>query len=70
MDIKNLMSQLGSATNPMAMMMGMLSPNQRQIASQFRNKTSQEQAEMIANKCNELGISKEQLEEMMKMFKK
>ena len=52
------------------MMMGMLSPNQRQIASQFRNKTSQEQAEMIANKCNELGISKEQLEEMMKMFKK
>lgn len=70
MDMKSLISQLGNATNPMAMMMGMLNPSQRQIASQFSNKTSQEQAEMIANKCNELGITKEQLEEMMKVFKK
>ena len=70
MNIQNLMSQLGNATNPMAMMMSMLNPNQKQQASQFQNKTSQEQAEEIARICNEKGITKEQLQEIINMFKR
>ena len=70
MNIQNLMSQLNNATNPMAMMMSMLTGNQKQVANQFQNKTTQEQAEAIANKANELGISKEQLQSIISMFNK
>ena len=50
--------------------MSMLSPNQKQLANQFQNKTSNEQAEEIARICNEKGISKEQLESILKALKK
>lgn len=70
MNIQNLMSQLGSATNPLQMMMGMLNLNQKQMANQFQNKTTQEQAEEIARICNEKGITKEQLTQIINMFHK
>ena len=69
-NIDNLMSQLGSSSNPMAMLMSMLNPSQKQLASQFQGKTNQEQAEEIANKCNQLGITKEQLQGIINMFKR
>ena len=52
------------------MLMGMLNPNQKQQASQFQNRTAQEQAEEIARVCNEKGISKEQLQSIMGMLRK
>ena len=70
MNIQNLLSQLGNATNPLQMMMGMLTGNQKQAVNLFQNKTTQEQAEAIANKCNELGISKEQFQGIINAFKR
>ena len=52
------------------MLSGMLNPNQKQVANQFQNKTTQEQAEEIARICNEKGISKEQLQNIIGMFHK
>ena len=62
MNAQNLMNQLRNSTNPMALMSSILNPSQKQVASQFQNKTTQEQAEMIANKANELGLKKEDLQ--------
>lgn len=70
MNMQNLISQLGNATNPMALMMSMLNPNQKQVANQFQNKTTQEQAEEVARICNEKGITKEQLQSIIQAFKK
>ena len=70
MNIQNLLSQLGSATNPLQMMMGMLTGNQKQSVSLFQNKSNQEQAEEIAKMCNEKGISKEQLQSIINTFKR
>ena len=50
--------------------MGMLNPNQKQFVSQFQNKTSEEQAQAIADYCNQNNISKEQLENILKGFKR
>ena len=68
MNIQNLLSQLGNASNPFAMMMSMLNPNQKQQANQFQNKSAQEQAETIAQICNEKGITKEQLQQIANAF--
>ncbi|MEE3417804.1 MAG: hypothetical protein VZQ62_00525 [Methanosphaera sp.] len=48
--------------------MGMLNPNQKQVVNMFQGKTTQEQAEAIAQKCNELGISKDQLQQLIGML--
>ena len=70
MNIQNLMSQLGTSSNPMALLTSMLTPNQKQLANQFKSKPSQEQAEEIARICNEKGITKEQLQQIISSFKK
>ena len=70
MNIQNLMAQLSNATNPMSMMMSMLTGNQKQAINMFQNKNSQQQAEEIANKCNQLGITKEQLQGIINAFNK
>lgn len=70
MNIQNLLSQLGNATNPLQMMMSMLNPNQKQMANQFQSKTTEEQAEAIAKMCNEKGITKEQLQTIINQFKR
>ena len=69
MNLQNLISQLNNTTNPMTMLMGMLNPSQKQQASEFSNKSQQEQAEAVAKICNEKGITKEQLQNIIKMFK-
>ena len=51
-------------------MMSMLNPNQKNMASQFQNKSAEEQAKEIAEVCNKNGITKEQLEEIIKAFKR
>ena len=70
MNIQSLMSQLQGATNPMALMMSMLNPNQKQIANQFQSKSREEQCQAIADFCNQNNISKEKLQEIVTMFKK
>ena len=70
MNLQNLMSQLGNSSNPMALMMSMLNPNQKQTANQFQNKTKEQQAEEIAKLCNEKGITKEQLQNIINTFSK
>ena len=70
MNLQNLIAQLGSATNPLQMMMNLLDPNQKQTVEKFKNKPSQEQAEEIARKCNEMGITKEQVQQILGMFSK
>jgi DNA-binding transcriptional regulator YhcF (GntR family) len=51
------------------MLLSLMSNNQKNEVSNFKNKTKSEQLEMIANKCNELGISKSQLAEIISYFK-
>ena len=68
MNIQNLMSQLGNATNPMALMLSMLNPNQKQLANQFQNKSKQEQCQQIADYCNQNGIDKNKLQEIINML--
>lgn len=70
MNMNNLISQLGASSNPMQMMMSMLNPNQKQAVNLFQNKNNQEQAEAIAKMCNEKGITKEQLQNIMGMLNK
>ena len=69
MNIQNLMAQMGKSTNPMALMMSMLNPSQKQMTNQFQNKSKSEQAEQIAKICNEKGITKEQLAQIINNIK-
>ena len=50
--------------------MSMLNPNQKQLANQFQNKTKEQQAQEIADFCNQNGISKEQLQNLMNILNK
>ena len=38
------------------------------MVGQFQNKTTQEQAEMIASKANEMGLKKEDLQNIINMI--
>lgn len=46
-----------------------LTQEQQKIVNEFKSKSKEEQAQIVANKCNELGISKGQLEQLIYMFK-
>jgi len=50
--------------------MSMLNPSQKQLANQFQSKTTEQQAQEIADFCNKNGISKEQLEKFMNILNK
>ena len=70
MNIANLIAQLGTSSNPMALLTSMLNPSQKQTASQFQNKSKQEQCQQIADYCNANGITKEKLQEIITMINK
>ena len=69
MNMQNLLAQLQNASNPMQMLMGMMTGNQQQAMKQFQSKNKQQQAEEIAKMCNEKGITKEQLQSIINTFK-
>lgn len=69
MNLQNLLNQMKMSTNPMSMLMGMLNPNQKQQANQMQGLNKEQQAQKIADKCNELGITKEQLQGIIDSFK-
>ena len=48
----------------------MLNPTQKQIASQFQGKNKEEQCKQIADYCNQNGITKEQLQNIVSMITK
>ena len=64
------MSQLGNATNPLQMMMSLLTPSQKQLVSAFQNKTEQEQYEEVANLCKEKGIGIDDFKKIVNLFNK
>ena len=70
MNMRNLMSQLMASSNPIAMIMGMMNPNQKKKAEALLKKPKEEQYEEIAKYCNENGITKEQLQSLINMFNK
>ncbi len=69
MNLQNMLSQISKSTNPLQMMMGMLNPNQKQQTNQFQNKSKEEQAQMIADICNQKGISKNDLAQIINGLK-
>lgn len=69
MNLQNLLAQMGTATNPMSLVMSMLNPNQKQMANQFQNKSKEEQCQQIADYCNSNGISKDKLQEIINMIR-
>ena len=69
MNIMNLIGQVTRASNPMSMLMGMLNPNQKQLLSNFQNQNSEKQAEEIAKICNQRGISKSDLAQIINSLK-
>ena len=70
MNAQNLLGQMMKSSNPMQMLVGMLTPNQKQLVNNFQNQTNEKQAEEIARMCNEKGITKEQLATIINAFKK
>ena len=52
----------------MQMMMGMLNPQQKQAVNSFKGQTNEQQAQRIADYCNQNGISKEQLSNIIGMM--
>ena len=42
-----------------------LTPEQKKIANEFNGKTEQEKAQIIADKLNSIGMTKEQLQMLM-----
>lgn len=46
-----------------------LTQEQQKIVNEFKNKSKEEQAQEIADKCNAMGINKQQLEQLICMLK-
>ena len=68
MNLQNLLAQMTNSSNPMQLLMSMLNPTQKQIANQFQNKSKEEQAQQIADFCNQNGIDKEKLQSVINML--
>ena len=45
-----------------------MNSSQKQVMSEFQSKSKDEQMQMIADKCNQAGISKEQLSQLLSVF--
>lgn len=67
-NLQSLMSQVMMSNQPVQALLGMLNPQQKQIFSQIQNRPNSEQAEIIAKMCNEKGITKDQLAQMVNYF--
>ena len=50
--------------------MSTLNPQKKQLISQFQNQTNAQQAQILADKCNELGITKQQLAQILNVLNK
>lgn len=46
-----------------------LTQEQQKIVNELKGKSKEEQAQAIADRCNAMGINKQQLEQLICMFK-
>ena len=69
-NIQNLLSQLMMSNQPQQMLSNLLNPQQQQIFNNLSSKSGNEQAAAIAKMCNEKGITKEQLTQIVSMINK
>ena len=67
-NIMNILSQFKIAPDKKTFVMSMLNPQQKKLVNSLQGKNKDEQNQMLANYCNQNGISKEQLENIAKMF--
>ena len=58
------------SNQPQQMLSSLLNPQQQQIFNGLSGKSSNEQAAAIARMCNEKGITKEQLTQIVSMINK
>lgn len=71
MDIMSLLNQVNSSSNPLNMVMNMLPGNQKQLFNKIANsETDEQKAQILADLCNKNNISKEQLEQAFRSWKK
>ena len=70
MNIQNLLGQMMNSSNPMQMLMGMINPNQKALINHFQNQPSEKQAAEIARICNEKGITKNDLANIINSLRK
>ena len=64
------MTQIKNSTQPIQMLMGLFNPQQKQLINTLRSKPNQEQAQMLADYCNQNNISKDQLQNIINIFSK
>ena len=69
LNMSNLIGQLMGSKNQMGMLMGLLNPQQQQMISSLQGQPNEKQAEAIAKLCNEKGISKQQLAQIINQLK-
>ena len=69
MNIQNLLGQMMNSSNPMQMLMGMLNPNQKMLVNNFQGQPNEKQAEEIARMCNQKGITKNDLANIINSLK-
>lgn len=71
MDIMSLLNQVNSSNNPLNMVTNMLPSNQKQLFNKIANtETDEQKAQILADLCNKNNISKEQLEQAFRSWKK
>lgn len=70
LNIQNLLSQMMASNNPVQLASSLLNPQQRQILSQFQNLSNEQQAQKIADLCNQKGITKDQLAQLINQFRR
>ena len=67
-NLQTLMSQVLMSKQPQQALISLLNPQQLQLFNQLNNKTNEEQAAAIAKMCNEQGINKNQLAQMISLI--
>ena len=67
MNMENLLNQIISSQNPVNMIMGMMTPQQQQLAKTFLNNPNREQALKQLMKDN--NVSQQQVDSLKKFIK-
>lgn len=67
MNINNLLSQILSSQNPYKMIMGMMTPQQQQMANAFLQKPNRQQA--LQDLMRQNNVSQEQVDNLRNMMK-
>lgn len=68
MNLQNILGQMMNASNPMQMLMGMLTPQQNQAVRMFQSQPKDKQAEILAQMCKEKNISKNDFVKMNELI--